>query len=376
MQRISEERTRKEMIDSLLEKAGWYLRDHSKKQVNGLFESLRQKNRFGKIPLVIFGCIVVILCCVVLYSLLSPFLAFFGLILVSAMSHPVAAPKIFPDREIIYIGGEGLGFIDADGLNPETFRFRALEHSVLDEGMEIYIMPGDHNALVTIDTGYSTFQGSVLIAHPGELAVNCGWDGTVLLAPDQKHILIGTEQGYEEYLLTDCGTANSPGRYIHGVSGILSPDERYSVDTQYSWSEEDGNKFDLIIHDLGSGEERVIENGRFPVWSRNSQRLAYTGVDGIYVIQNNPSAESQRVITIEMSNLYIPLYDYGRYPPVASWSPDGEWLVYHVYHEPLTDEDGNEYYYSIFKVNVETGIANKLLDNGMFPYWIWPVNGN
>ncbi len=30
VRRISEERTRKEMIDPQLEKAGWYLRDHSK----------------------------------------------------------------------------------------------------------------------------------------------------------------------------------------------------------------------------------------------------------------------------------------------------------------------------------------------------------
>lgn len=31
--RISEERTRKEMIDPQLEQAGWYLRDHSKVKI-------------------------------------------------------------------------------------------------------------------------------------------------------------------------------------------------------------------------------------------------------------------------------------------------------------------------------------------------------
>lgn len=333
------------------------------------------KKKFWIILFAIVGCI---FGCVVLYSVLSPFLAFLGLMFASALNpQPVAAPTVFPDREIIYIGGEGLGFMDADGSNPETFPFQALHHSVLDEGMEIYIMTGDHSNLVIIDTGYSTFQGSVLIARPGEFAVNCGWDGTVLLAPDQKHILIGTKQGWEEYLITDCGeNTNLPVRSISGVSGILSPDERYSVDPQYSWNEEDGNKFDLIVQDLGSGEERVIENGRFPAWSRDSQWLAYTGVDGIYVIHNDPSAEPRQVVAIERTNLYIPLNDYGRYPPVVSWSPDGHWLVYHVHHETQTDEEtGDEYHSLIYKVNVETG-ATQLLGEGMFPYWIWPANGN
>jgi len=33
LRQISEERTRKEMIDPQLEKAGWYLRDHSKVKI-------------------------------------------------------------------------------------------------------------------------------------------------------------------------------------------------------------------------------------------------------------------------------------------------------------------------------------------------------
>jgi type I site-specific restriction endonuclease len=37
LRQINEERTRKEMIDPQLEKAGWYLRDHSKgENGNGL----------------------------------------------------------------------------------------------------------------------------------------------------------------------------------------------------------------------------------------------------------------------------------------------------------------------------------------------------
>jgi len=315
----------------------------------------------------------IVLICVGLYSLLKPFLAIMALIVLSIPgSQPIAAPEEFPHTDIIYVGGKGLGFINADGSGQETFRYRAVGRSVLAEGMEISLMTGDHKSLITVYTGYGTYDGTVYIAHPGEIAMNCGWGGIIQISPDQKHMLIGTERGNKKYLLTDCGTSNLPERFIDGGSGVLSPDEQYSVETQYAWSEEENrNKSDLILHNLAAGEERVIEDGRFPAWSRDSQWLAYTGVDGIYVIRNDPNAETRRVITIEGPDIYFVLYNDGQYPPVVSWSSDGKWLVYHVRNENPQGET-IDYYYSIFKVNAETGEAIKLLDSGMFPYWIWP----
>lgn len=295
-----------------------------------------------------------------LFSFMLPIL---GLIVASIPgAHPIAAPKEFPNTDIIYVGGKGLGFINADGSKQESFRFQALRHSALDESKETFIMTGDYETFITVNTGYGTYEGSVYMAYPGEIAMDCGWHGVIQLAPDQKHILVGTEHGHDKYLLTDCGTGNNPERTISDFNGVLSPDEQHSVETQYL----SGNKSDLILHSLRTGEKRIFENGRFPAWSRDSHWLAYTGADGIYIIENSPNTEPRRLVYIEQLSVNIPLYAHGRYPPAVSWSPDGQWLVYHM------SNDG-DYPFSIFKVNLKTGETIKLLEDGMFPYWIWPA---
>ena len=43
--KFSEERTRREMIDPQLEKAGWYLRDHAEEQAQVKIESFRKNRR-------------------------------------------------------------------------------------------------------------------------------------------------------------------------------------------------------------------------------------------------------------------------------------------------------------------------------------------
>jgi hypothetical protein len=322
-------------------------------------------------PLLIFGFILLALICAGCVLLLSRSLPILALILASfAWSHPIAAPDAFPNAEIIYAGGEGLGFINADGSSQKDLRFRAAGRSVMSEGREIYFMTSDHQTLITSYIGFDSTEGSVAIAQPGERAVDCGWYGITQLAPDQEHILIGTEDGIEEYLLSDCGTGNPPERSFGDASGVLSPDEQYFVETRYQYTQTEGNVFDLLIHDLGSGDERVVEDGRFPAWSRDSQWLAYTGADGIYVIENEANAVPRCVVPIERPDIHIPLYDYGRYPPAVSWSPDGQALVYHVRNlSSEASQTGPSV--SIYKVNLVTGEVSKLVDEGMFPYWIW-----
>lgn len=294
---------------------------------------------------------------------------------------PLAAPEVFPNTDIIYSGWRGVGFVNADGSGQQTFRFQVVWHDPRDYGQEIFFMSGDHKTLVTVYTFAGRAPlGYVYIAHPGEFAVNCTWTGIVRLTPDQTHILLETNHGQEQFSFADCGTGNLPKEVSNGDLGTLSPDEQYAVGENMSGVVRDENKYDhllynLLLHDLRTGEQRVIKDGRFPVWSRDSQWLAYTGVDGIYVIQNNPDAEPRRVVAMERLSINVPLYADGEYPPIVSWSPDGKWLVYHMLSE---NPEGVKavyggYHYSIFKINMETGETVKLLNNGLYPYWIWPA---
>jgi hypothetical protein len=88
------------------------------------------------------------------------------------------------------------------------------------------------------------------------------------------------------------------------------------------------------------------------------------------------------VIESPEPSINTPVYQYNPpepyYPPIVSWSPDGQWLVYHVYNESLKIKQRSRPFsfiqpYSIFKVNVATGNETKIIDGGMYPYWRWPI---
>ena len=296
-------------------------------------------------------------------------------------THPIPVPDPFPPSEIVYdVQREGeermLGFVNADGLNSSQFPFRIAPPSLVSTwGQPLITMDNKtlivYELSVTID---SEGGRNIFAAHPGEIAVDCGWWGVTRLAPDGIYIHVETKQGLEEYSPEDCGTENNPQKIYSGVFGALSPDRQYSAELKYQTEDTDTIVY-IYIRNLKTGEERNIGEGRYPVWSGDGQWLAYTGRDGIYIFQNQPSAEPRRLVTLEgpdpdkgksvyWFNASAPMRYY---PPVVSWSPDGQWLVYHTYSRL-----GETAQYSIYKVNVNTGETVKIIDDGMSPFWRWP----
>ncbi len=62
------------------------------------------------------------------------------------------------------------------------------------------------------------------------------------------------------------------------------------------------------------------------------------------------------------------------WPPLPVWSPDGEWLAYHkciLDPGPKVDcsDTSDGINFSIFMVNVDTGLEEKVLDGGLNPFW-------
>lgn len=287
------------------------------------------------------------------------------------MATPLPAPDPLPATDIIYEGAAHLGFINADGSDGMTTHFFIPQKTMLGTWGQPFIAGAPPVLVVT--NGIMT-PGNIYVARPGQVAVDCGWWGLARPAADGHHIILKTSQGLEKYSPEDCGTGRPPEKVYSGVFGIFSPDEQYVADTKVGNTE---NTSELFIRNLKTGETRIIGEGTLPVWSRDGQWLAYTGSDGIYITQNSPNAVPRRLVmlgfphpeigrklyTVDPAGLY--------YPPIASWSPDGKWLVYHEY-----DVDSNAKYpkqYSIFLVSVETGEITKLVDEGLFPQWRWPV---
>ncbi len=297
---------------------------------------------------------------------------FVTLSLFPSVPAPRPAPDPLPAVDIVYQGDERLGFINADGSDATEVRFYIQEQTMFNSWTQPFIV-GDPPMLVVTDGELS--PGNIFVAHPGQTAVYCSkWWGMANLAPDGRHILLITNQGQENYLPEDCGTGNPPEKVFKGVAGPLSPDERFAAEVRAG---SEPNTASLIVRNIETGEERVIGEGHYPVWSRDGQWLAYIGADGIYIVRNSPNVEPRRLVPLEVLHPELRRRAYTAdegslyYPPVVSWSPDGKWLVYHEY-----DVDSNARFpkqYSIFKVNVETGETTRLVDGGLFPHWRWPV---
>jgi hypothetical protein len=291
---------------------------------------------------------------------------------------PKPAPENFPAGEIIYNAGGQLGFANSDGSVVATVPF---DEAYFDwyGSWQSPLLTGDGSTVVVTHTTAQGYPGKILAQHAGQRTVDCGWAGTVRIAADGYHILVDYGGGIAKYAPEDCGTGKPPEKTYPGITGALSPDEQYAAEVRETRGERGLQPY-IVIRNLITGEEKDLGESDFPVWSRDGQSLAYTGVDGIYIIQNSPDAEARLLVShVGHASCCAPVYVEARveeyYPPIASWSPDGKWLVYQLFSEEPIDESIPFWakYYSLFKVNVETGETVKLLDGGYAPYWRWPV---
>jgi hypothetical protein len=286
---------------------------------------------------------------------------------------PIQAPDSFPSSEIVFsdFTEREVGFIDPDSYDKSMIPV-SIGHSGIEYSWENPRITSDGQFLFVLYTYNPGMEGRVYALHVGEMPLDCGWDGTLQLTLDGLYVLVNSGAEIEKYRPSDCGTANRPEIVYENVSSyfdVLSPDEQYLAYSKQGL---------LFIRQLSTGVERYVGDGIFPSWSRDGKMLAFTGADGVYVINNAEGETPNCLVPLEKPDpdyKYL-VYDYipmiGYYPPIASWSPDGKWVVYHVYSQ-IMDGANLDVDYSIFKVNVETGETFKIVDGGYSPYWRWPA---
>lgn len=295
------------------------------------------------------------------------------------------APDSFPNTELVFTTTSGVGFVNADGSDPAYFHFSAkipgmilgtspaaIARPVITENNRVLIA----KVATYINYAYMTNHNFLILWKIGELPLFCsqwGEQDMPLLSKDQTHIFITSEQGMALYNLDDCGTDEPPSTVYENMSGVISPNFHYLAYATASPTLYDDRI--IIIRDLDNDQERIITMADFPAWSRDSQWLAYTGTDGIYIVNISKNTDPVRIAFYPnpVGKLH-PTYSHINQlpPPEPAWSPDGKWLVY---HKLTVDDNGIQYpdYHSIVKVNVESGQEIKIIDGGMYPYWRWPA---
>lgn len=130
-------------------------------------------------------------------------------------------------------------------------------------------------------------------------------------------------------------------------------------------------KQEILILDTTTGQETVLMTAGIkeflgsPAFSPDGASVAYMADDGLYVL-SVPAEDAQPQRIIELPNSTARSQ---RWPAAPSWSPDGQWLVYHRCSEDCSYRFTGVESFDIFKVNVETGEEVLLVEGGLNPYW-------
>jgi Tol biopolymer transport system component len=148
------------------------------------------------------------------------------------------------------------------------------------------------------------------------------------------------------------------------LGGSLSPDGKFLLYTRETNRSSSNPIYSLLKMDMSNGEIIVIGEGINPRWSPDGSKIAYLQLDGIYVMSAD-GTQSKRIVAHDMSSDAYPGKVFDFVLPEPQWSPDGNWLIYHL----LVFQSKSSNDADIFKLNIATGDEVKVTDDGLYPYW-------
>jgi hypothetical protein len=323
------------------------------------------------------------------YRMLSRGLCFaLVLLAVTCCSQPRRiTDRPLPDREIVFqitttrgSGDKRVGFMDVDGsgldyIEITSGRISPVIQPTWTAGGQLLLFRNDYTSLLVgvTESGVSREYGWTLRAAP-------------LAQEDRVVLQMGYDQERVQIALYDLKVSDilrtlvieedyRPIIGTHALAGSTLVYERW-------WQLADNPRqivSEIVALDIDSGAERVLihkegdTNQCFlwsPAISPDGQWVAYTAVDGLYLIRPD-GTEQRQVLVLDMLRYSTVTSDllWDDWPPAVSWSPDSRWLVYHRCMLPNPQECRSVETYGIYKLNLETLEEELLLEGGLNPYW-------
>jgi len=120
----------------------------------------------------------------------------------------------------------------------------------------------------------------------------------------------------------------------------------------------------LMYQNMKSRSQMQLAEGINPSWSPDGNQAAYIGLNGLYVY-----SFADAVSRVLVQNPFFLPWESGSpamFITVPSWSPDGEWLVYHRCNNFSFCQPEEA---KIYKVNIKSLQEEIVLTGGQFPNW-------
>lgn len=277
-----------------------------------------------------------------------------------------------PEGVIIYQGegiynslGHHLGFVQPDGSNNQVL--------LPDQKFERPVWSADGEFLYGLTNGSGSYygypsywdfqngrfgsceqslpffmwiQGPFIPDNPYEVIVGSYLEimAIDLSDCDQTQTLVDYSNALGNYKLSGFSYFSSTQDLVYGL--IVDPDSYY---TQYQ----------LVLKNLETGTTTNLAEGINPSWSPDGTRVAYIGMDGLFILDlSDPGSQTRQILS---TPFFDPIDD-----PTPSWSPDGEWLVYHRCEAAgiCTWKDA-----TIYKISSSGGAEEAILQGGEYPSW-------